>query len=164
MYNESGFFKAYDTMAWDFFFQMLQVLHFPPIFIAWIRECVCSSKFSVNMNGELTGFFGSSRGLRQGDPLSSYLFVLVMEAFSRLLNNRVEEAQQFVYHWRCSKTKMTHLTFADDLMIFCGNSVNNAKVIRSALSDFSGWSGLCPKPQKSYLYIAGSDSVYSVAI
>ena len=60
--------------------------------------------------------------------MSSYLFVLVMEAFSRLLHKRVGEDQDFLFHWRCSKTKLTHLCFADDLMLFCGNSIHSAKV------------------------------------
>ena len=71
---------------------LLRALRFPQKFIGWIRECICTPKFSLNINGEMTGFFGSARGLRQGDPISPYLFVLVMEALTRLLNQRVEEA------------------------------------------------------------------------
>ena len=56
--------------------------------------------------------------------------------------------------------KITHLCFADDLMIFCGNSIQSAKVLSKALADFSRWSGLSPNPNKSYLYIAGTDSDY----
>ena len=55
-------------------------------------------KFSLNINGELAGYFGSTRGLRQGDPVSSYLFVLITKALSRLLKKRIEEDPGFVYH------------------------------------------------------------------
>jgi hypothetical protein len=51
----------------------------------WIQHCITSVRFSVLINGVPSGFFGSSRGVRQGDPLSPFLFVLVMEAFSRML-------------------------------------------------------------------------------
>ena len=121
-------------------------------------------KFSLNINGELVGFFNSQRGLRQGDPLSSYLFVLVIEALSRLIQKRVAEDPEFVYHWRCTKTKLTHLCFADDMMLFCGNSIQSAEVINRALGDFSNMSGLCPNRQKSSLYIAGSDKLFNDAI
>ncbi|KAA0062888.1 non-LTR retroelement reverse transcriptase-like protein [Cucumis melo var. makuwa] len=56
------------------------------------------------------------KGVRQGDPLSPFLFVMVMEVLSRMLN---KIPQSFKFHHRCEKVKLTHLTFADDLMIFC---------------------------------------------
>ena len=119
--------KAYDTVNWQFLLGTLSSMGFPSTFIAWVRKCVTTPKFSVNLNGELVGFFGSSRGLRQGDPISSYLFVLVMEVLSMLIRHKVEQytsiGQSFQYHWRCSKTRITHLCFADDLMLFCGGSV-----------------------------------------
>ena len=118
---------------------------------------MCTPKFSLNINGEFVGFFNSSRGLRQGDPLSPYLFVMVIEALSRLIQKRVAEDPGFVYHWRCARTKLTHLCFADNLMLFCGNSINSVKLLRRALANFSNMSGLCPNEQKSFAYIAGSE-------
>ena len=115
--------RAYDTVRWDFLFGLLTALRFSPRFIGWVRECETTPKFSVNVNGELAGFFPSKRELRQGDPLSSYLFVLVMDALFMLIRKRVKEASNFVYHWRCNLTKTTHLCFADDLILFCGNSL-----------------------------------------
>ena len=87
-----------------------------------------------------------------------------MEAFSRLLNRRVAEDQLYKFHWRCSKTRLTHLSFADDLMIFCGNEAESAKTIRLALSEFSYWSGLNPNMSKSHIYFAGNNSDYKTAI
>ena len=116
-------------------------------------ECISTPRFSVNIYGELAGFFGSSRGLRQGDPFSSYLFVIIMEGLSMLTQSRVEESVQqgvpFEYHWRCKFTKTTNLCFADDLMLFCGNSIHSARILSKALKDFSELSGLTPNINKS---------------
>ena len=53
--------------------------------VKWMKQCVTTASFLVLVNGNLVGFFNSSRGLKQGDPLSSYLFVLGMEVFSSLM-------------------------------------------------------------------------------
>ena len=155
------FFKAYDTVEWSYLFELLKVLKFPYKFVGWIKECVCTAKFSVNINGELTGFFGSSRGLRQGDPMSAYLFVIVMESLSRIIEKRVEEDTQFEYHWRCKDTRTTHLSFADDLLLFCGNSLRSARLLNQSLKDFTIWSGLKPNMQKSFIYTAGDEQDYT---
>jgi hypothetical protein len=94
--------KAFDTVRWDFLLSVLNTVGFPDIVIRWIKECITTPRFSISINGELNGFFAGGRGLRQGDPLSPYLFVLVMEAFSGLLNCMVNEGP-FKFHWRCKK-------------------------------------------------------------
>lgn len=110
--------KAYDMISWDFLYEALQGYGFPEPFIQIVMRCVTSTKFTVKVNGEGHGYFQGRRGLRQGDPMSPLLFVLVMEYLTRLLG-KMSEVHDFKFHPMCKASKLTHLIFADDLMIFC---------------------------------------------
>lgn len=123
--------KAYNTIRWSFIWDVLDAMGLPPLFIKWICVCVSSASFSVSINGGLHGFFRSSRGLRQGDPLSPYLFVLAMNVLSKILDNKVQSAD-FKFHWRCAKLNLCHLSFADDLLLFANNDIVSCSVLRYA--------------------------------
>ncbi|KAL0411445.1 UNVERIFIED_CONTAM: LINE-1 reverse transcriptase [Sesamum latifolium] len=89
-----------------------------PTFIKWIEECVTTCSFSVCLNGTIHGFFGGARGLRQGDPMSPYLFVLVMEVLRMILQQLIEQDEEFTFHWKCRDIGLFQLSFADDLLLF----------------------------------------------
>nr|GFB60378.1 hypothetical protein [Tanacetum cinerariifolium] len=120
--------------------------------ISWIMECVTTTSYSISINGSLHGYFKGKRGLRQGDLLSSYLFTLVMEFLTLMIQRRVQESDQFKYHRYCSKMGLVNLCFADDLFLFAYGDVESASIIKHALDEFKNASGLVPSLLKSTAY------------
>ncbi|KAK3193248.1 hypothetical protein Dsin_024558 [Dipteronia sinensis] len=91
--------KAFDMVDWGFLLETLAAFHFPPKVIMWIKACLTTPKFSISINGELAGFFSGKRGLRQGDPMSPYLFVIATEVLSKILAKHIEDSHSFKFHW-----------------------------------------------------------------
>ncbi|CAA0382872.1 unnamed protein product [Arabidopsis thaliana] len=150
--------KAYDSLNWQFLFNILQAIELPPQFISWIKECVSSTSFSIAFNGELIGFFQGRKGLRQGDPNSSLLFVLAMDVLSKKLD-RGAINQSFIPHPMCDAPLVTHLSFADDILIFFDGSESSLCGILDSLDEFKAASGLGLNKEKSALFIDGGNFV-----
>jgi hypothetical protein len=127
--------KAFDKMEWSFLLAILTKLDFHPMWINWIRLYISTSSFSVLLNGSPFGLFSPSRGLRQGDPLSSFLFIIGTEVISRLLH---QSLRGFKIARSCSS--LNHLLFADDLVIFTAATSSEAIIIRDCLNKYSSWS------------------------
>ncbi|GJV90561.1 putative RNA-directed DNA polymerase [Tanacetum coccineum] len=141
--------KAYDTVDWNFLRMILHGFGFHDKMVSWIMECVTSTSYSININGSIHGFFKGKRGLRQGDPLSPYLFTLVMEVLTLMLQRKIHESDQFTYHRYCSKLELVNLCFADDLFLFAYGDVHSVSIIKEALDEFKVASGLVPSLPKS---------------
>ncbi|GJW50352.1 protein LAZ1 [Tanacetum coccineum] len=144
--------NAYDTVDCAFLENILGCFGFPNAMIRWIMACVSSTSFSFCINGNTHGYFKGNRGLRQGDPLSPYLFTMVMEVLTLILKKRVRNLNLFRYHKQCEELEIINVCFADDLFIFARGDVNSARVILESLEEFKLASGLVPSLPKSTAY------------
>uniref|UniRef100_A0A2N9IDR3 Reverse transcriptase domain-containing protein n=1 Tax=Fagus sylvatica TaxID=28930 RepID=A0A2N9IDR3_FAGSY len=133
--------KAYDMMEWSFLLHILKLLGFCDKWIELIRECISSPSFSVLINGSPHDMISPSRGLRQGDPLSPFLFILGTEVFSRILITAEENHLFKGFTLARTCPRVSHLLFADDLIIFASANREGAKAIQKCLSKYQSWSG-----------------------
>ncbi|RVX18713.1 putative ribonuclease H protein [Vitis vinifera] len=113
--------KADDHVCWKFLLAVLKKMGFGERWIKWIEWCISIVRYFVLINGSPSGFFRSSRGLRQGDPLSPYLFVIVIEVFSCLMRRAISGG--FLSGWTVrgrggEGILISHLLFADDTLVF----------------------------------------------
>jgi hypothetical protein len=124
----------------------------------WIEACISSVQFSVLVNGSPEGFFSSSRGLRQGDPLSPLLFLLVMEVLSRMLRKVEEESLIRGFRAGCNATdglRISHLLYADDTILFCDVDPDQLLYVWMVLTCFEAVTGLWVNMAKSEMVPVG---------
>ncbi|XP_020243132.1 uncharacterized protein LOC109821353 [Asparagus officinalis] len=126
------------------------------VMIGWILACITSPSYSLSLNGSLHGYFKGKRGLRQGDPLSPYLFILSMEYLSRKLRV-LKNDRLFKFHPKCSQLNITHLIFADDLLLFAKGDVYSVHKLFQCVKEFSAVSGLEANPEKCSVFFGGID-------
>jgi len=146
--------KAFDSVQWQFLLNTLEALNFPEKIRHWIKLCISTATFSVQVNGELAGFFGNKRGLRQGCALSPYLFVICMNVLSHMIDEAAVR-RNIGYHPKCKKLSLTHLCFVDDLMVFIDGQQRSIEGVINIFHEFAGKSGLHISLEKSTLYLAG---------
>ena len=121
--------KAYDRVEWPFLFEVLRQLGFHQQWINWIKECVTTVSYSVIVNDEVCGFFHPTRGLRQGDPLSPYLFLICMEVLTRILRKaQLKKKASIGFKITPSAEKIPCLLFADDSLLFCRTNLEYVEI------------------------------------
>ncbi|VVA31667.1 PREDICTED: reverse mRNAase [Prunus dulcis] len=141
--------KAYDRIEWDFMEVLMRRMGFNSRWINLVLGCVRSVSFSIILNGKPGDFFCPFRGLRQGDPLSLYLFLLVSEALSLNLSKLTRDGNiQGIKLARRSPT-LSHLFFADDSLFFLKADVLNCQRFMQVLDKYCLASGQCVNFEKS---------------
>ncbi|GKB64644.1 putative reverse transcriptase domain, reverse transcriptase zinc-binding domain protein, partial [Tanacetum coccineum] len=132
--------------------------------VEWIMTCVFTTSYSVCVNGDLHGWFKGKRGLRQGDPLSPYLFTLVMEILTLILQRKVYGSVVFQYNHLCEKQKIINLCFVDDLFLFARGHPSSVDVIMQGLEDFKNIPGLVPSIPNSTAFFCNVPNALKASI
>lgn len=129
--------KAYDKVNWRFLCKCLPAFGFTKAWINLIFECISTPKFLVLINGTSEGFFSPLRGIRQGDPISPFLFILLLEALGKSLKQkRIESSLKGLKIANSSKLE-THQQFIDSTLLYGEANEKEAEIINSTLIDYT---------------------------
>ena len=150
--------KAYDHVNWEALLALLKRMGFGMRWCRWIRTCISTVQFSVLFNGSSADFFGSSRGLRQGDPLSPMLFLVMMEVFSKMMKRA--EGVDLLRGFRADGRRgervcVSHLLFMDDTILFCDANEEQILHVRMIFLCFEAVTGLKVNALKSEMVPIG---------
>uniref|UniRef100_A0A803PA42 Reverse transcriptase domain-containing protein n=1 Tax=Cannabis sativa TaxID=3483 RepID=A0A803PA42_CANSA len=148
--------KAFDRVEWPFIVAILRKFQFPHRFIHLIFACISTAKFQFNLNGKVVGNVIPSRGIRQGDPLSPYLFLLCAEGFSSLLHQ--QERNNAIVGFKVARRApaISHLLFADDSFLFCQASISSCNTIKEVLQSNKALKGQAHDQTHAILDLAHS--------
>ena len=133
--------KAYDRVEWKFLYAIFCKMGFAPLWIRWMHSCLSSVSYSFNINGVKRGYVNPSRGIRQGDPFSPYLFMFCVEGLSNLLNNAVSNKQISGVKIVRQGPNVSLFFFVDDSLIFCKANGDEARHIKEILECYGKASG-----------------------
>jgi hypothetical protein len=136
--------KAYDRLEWDYLQKIMIKLGFHRLWVQMIMRMISLVSFLVLFNGQKLESFKPTRGIRQGDPISPYLFLLVAEGLSCLLNSRIQSSALMV----------SHLLFADDSLLLFKADRENVEEVRSILNLYCSASRKQMNLDKSSIHLA----------
>ncbi|GAU27776.1 hypothetical protein TSUD_215870 [Trifolium subterraneum] len=160
--DECFFFKvdferAYDTVNWGFLERMMVKMGFTEGWLRWMRACIFEISMSILINGSPTEDFKVGRGLRQGDPLSPFLFLIVVEGLAGMMRRAVEIGRFKGFHVN-DNLQFQMLQFADDTILMGNSTWENLWSIKVLLRGFELVSGMRINFVKSNLYGVNVDA------
>jgi hypothetical protein len=136
-----GLTKAYDRVDWIFLEGALRWLGFHSKWIRWVMQCVTTVQYSVRFNNVPLESFKPLRELRQGDPLSPYLFLVVADGLLRLLQHEVGQGTLHDLHVCRRAPGISHLLFVDDTLLFLEAKRDQVKIIQGVVRKYERITG-----------------------
>ena len=146
--------KAFDRVEWGFIEGVMRKMGFNEGWISLVMRCISSVSYSVIINGETFGNIVPFRGLRQGDPLSPYLFLLWAEGLSTLLHEVAQNQLLNGISLGRGCPKITHLFFADDSLLFCKANSEECEKLKEILKKYEAASAQKVNSDKSSIYFS----------
>jgi len=133
--------KAYDRVEWEYVKKVLSRMGFHGRWLKWMTMCMESVNYQVLVNDEKVGPIVPKRGLRQGDPLSPYLFIICVEGLSALLKRA--EVKGDIHRIKVCRGAplLTHLLFAYNCFLFCRATIRESVKIKEILQAYEAVSG-----------------------
>ena len=128
--------KAYDRVEKDILCRLMVNMGFEDRWIQLIYSCISFVSYSILVNGEPHGDIKPARGLRQGDPLSPYLFLLVSKGFNGLIQQAVGVGDIRGFSLCCNGPRISHLFFVDDTLLFCKAELREVQNIQNILRKY----------------------------
>ena len=155
--------KAFDKLSWIYIQKMLIAFGFSPMWVRWILSLISSTFFSILVNGIPSHPFSPSRGIRQGDPLLPFLFVLMEEGLGRHINQALlsQQIKGLSIH---NSPAITHQQFVDENMLFGYPYVPEASMYKSLLNDFAEASGTSINKARSEIFFFHTPPIVQRAI
>ena len=150
--------KVYDCVEWVCLAKIMEKLGFDSRWRSLIMRCVTTVSYSFRINGKISNSIQPSRGLRQGDPLSPYLFLIVAEGLSALIKKSMEEGVlEGIFVCRRGP-KLSHLFFSDDSLIFCKATLSNCDSLQRIFQVYEKASGQQLNHPKTSLFFSTNTS------
>lgn len=152
--------KANDRVEWPFDKSILLKMGFQESRVNLIMECISTMTYSILLNGEPKGLITPSRGLRQGDPLSPYLFLFCVEGLNAILQKAAEDGEIQGFSICRNGPKVTHLFFADECLLFCRSTLEECEKIQELLTYYEETSGQMVNKDKTTLFFSKNTDVH----
>ena len=146
-----NFEKAYDHVDWGILDHVLERKSFSSKWRSWMRRCLYLTTFAISMNGNAKGWVKAYRGLRQGDPLSSFLFTIVVDVLSKLVVIAKEKGLFEGFLVSKNRTRVSHLQFVNNTIFFFRASLEELQSLELILLVFRCLSRLTIDLNKSTL-------------
>jgi hypothetical protein len=158
------FQKAYDKMEWGFLLTVLKAFGFNEKFVRLIHQCISFVQYTPLLNGSKCSSFSPYRGLRQGDPLSPYLFILGSEVLARLINREVDQGLISGVKVTRNAPPISKLFYADDVLLFCKAKTQEINTLIKCVATYCNWSKQTISLEKSGFFCikGGSFSIPKV--
>ena len=151
------FEKAFDSVSWSFIYKVMECFGFGKSIISWIKTFDNNVKLSVNQCGNLSSFFGIGRGCRQGDPVSTFLFILCAEILGIMIRNNMNISGIIIND---KEHKLSQ--YADDTLFLLDGTSKSLNATLNVLYEYSQFSGLKVNFEKTHAVWIGVNK-YSTA-